>query len=102
MDFPHAGTLIHATLRPEDLIPAFWSKLQELSPQMASALPAAWPELTAPNLEREIADMDEAQTLVNELQDHLNECAPEGWYFGAIEGDGSDFGFWRTEEDEPS
>lgn len=28
----------------------------------------------------------------------LEEIAPCGYYFGAHEGDGSDFGFWKTEE----
>lgn len=36
--------------------------------------------------------------IVDELFDLLNEIAPEGTYFGAIEGDGADFGFWTVEE----
>ena len=35
--------------------------------------------------------------IVNDLMDALNEYAPDGYYFGAIEGDGSDFGFWQDE-----
>jgi len=32
--------------------------------------------------------------------DALNEYAPDGYYFGAIEGDGSDFGFWAIEDED--
>jgi Ca2+-binding RTX toxin-like protein len=37
------------------------------------------------------ADADE---IITELQDALNAFAPPYCYFGAHEGDGSDFGFW--------
>ena len=30
---------------------------------------------------------------------HLEYNAPEGYYFGTTEGDGSDFGFWEFEDD---
>jgi hypothetical protein len=36
--------------------------------------------------------------LVTFLHEKLEELAPYGYYFGAIEGDGSDFGFWRVPE----
>ena len=31
------------------------------------------------------------------LEDALNECAPNGMFFGASYGDGSDYGFWEYE-----
>ncbi len=34
------------------------------------------------------------------LFDHLNNLAPEGYYFGAHPGDGADFGFWSLGESE--
>lgn len=43
----------------------------------------------------------EAGYLINEtLFDALNEICPEGFYFGALEGDGSDIGFWQIQDDE--
>lgn len=41
-------------------------------------------------------DTMEAIDFLNELYDLLNEHAPDGCYFGAHEGDGSDFGFWEA------
>jgi hypothetical protein len=34
-----------------------------------------------------------------DLFDQMNSIAPEGYYFGAHEGNGSDYGFWRTQFD---
>ena len=38
--------------------------------------------------------------VLDELFDKLNDIAPEGYYFGASEGDGACFGFWSAEQDE--
>jgi hypothetical protein len=32
--------------------------------------------------------------------DALNNVSPQGFYFGASEGDGACFGFWKAEEEE--
>lgn len=95
-EFSHAGTLVHGTHRPQDLIPAFIGALTELAPERATALTAQYPVTIA---DPEADYFLGADALVRELFDALEACAPEGWYFGAIEGDGSDFGFWRAEEE---
>ena len=96
------GTLIHGTLRNEDLLTTFAAELRRLqhgneSPLLTEAVKAMnrgyivgfdWAE------ENENIPMSE---IVNDLMDALNEYAPDGYYFGAIEGDGSDFGFWQDE-----
>ena len=98
------GTISHGTLRTQDLIPAFYAELKRLDPARA----ADWARktlLTPDNWEdSKSAIWDTSYTAedLDALYDLLNECAPDGVYFGAIEGDGSDFGFWRIDEPEPA
>ncbi len=89
------GTVIHATMRPQDLLPAFLGVLRDVTGagpeymQVTQALPAhpfedddaEWWTTTAPDI-------------VDELVDLLGEHAPEYCYFGAHPGDGSDYGYW--------
>lgn len=42
-------------------------------------------------------ESDDAVYLYSDLEDMLDEMAPEGSYFGALPGDGADIGFWSTE-----
>jgi hypothetical protein len=78
------GTVISRTLRAEDLIPAFAAELRALR----GALP-----LDIHKRVRSFAGGDSGG-LVHDLIDALNEYAPAYGYFGAHEGDESDFGFW--------
>lgn len=88
------GSISHGTLRSGDLIPVFAAELARLqgtesddlviqARAIETLLDYAW-EL----------DGERLSELVNELQDALNGHAPPYCYFGANEGDGSDFGFW--------
>ena len=43
---------------------------------------------------------DEVTGLIDALDSRLHELAPEGCHFGAHEGDGACFGFWRNQDDE--
>jgi len=46
------------------------------------------------------AERDEVSWyLAEDLWNAMDDIAPEGCYFGASEGDGTDYGFWRTSED---
>lgn len=74
------GTVSHGTLRPEDLIEAFGAALDHMDPENYRALSTS------------ISPID--WELVIEYIEALDALAPEGFYFGAHEGDGSDFGFW--------
>jgi len=91
------GTLIHGTLRSEDLIPAFTSELANLSDRQHPLLDEInqfdW---ASEDIRLNIGDSQQeiASELVNDLMDALNEYAPAHAYFGTLEGDGSDFGFW--------
>lgn len=100
-DFTHAGTVSHGTLRTEDLAPAFLSVLQELNLTRWSEISQEYADALA-HLEQGLEpNPDDEQALMEALHDALNDAAPEGWFFGAHEGDGSDFGFFWWGEDEP-
>ena len=45
-------------------------------------------------------ESEEAVDILDDLFDVMNGYAPEGYYFGAHPGDGSDFGFWPIEGEE--
>jgi len=96
-------TVIHGTLRPQDLIPAFLDALCVLAPAAYSQLTLR-PFGPIPSYVQDEGDdsewwySEEAWDLLNDLTDALNDCAPEGYYFGAHPGDGSDFGFWKGDE----
>ena len=91
------GTLIHGTLRSEDLLPAFSAELSHLSdgqhPLITEIEQFDW---YSEDIRLDIDDSQQeiASDLVNDLMDALNEYAPAHVYFGTLEGDGSDFGFW--------
>ena len=99
-----------ATMREEDLIPAFISFLERarqdgvtLSRRTLSTIKEAkslmnrypdafwWKGLSG-------EAQEEAGYILQDLFDALNEIAPSNCYFGAHPGDGADFGFWRSSE----
>jgi len=92
------GSVISATLREQDLIPAFERVLDIAGVEYDR--PATVDKLL---LDQPLTDeeMEEVGFYLNEtLFDLLNEIAPEGTYFGSHPGDGADFGFWEQEEEE--
>jgi hypothetical protein len=98
------GTVSHATLRPDHLAVAFLEELEELDPDRLTRyfaecedggeLEEWWEKYSTPL----VMDRDKLpefiDEIVSELCDILNDYAPDFCYFGAHEGDGSDFGFW--------
>lgn len=92
------GTVSHATMRAEDLLPKFAYLLEKYGMKRGALKAYAAARL----LKQKPDDMD-VQELVSmvlneEIWDAMQEIAPEGYYFGAHEGDGSDYGFWLAEE----
>jgi len=93
------GTLSHGTMRTEDLLETFADELERLTIRNIDgghirgrdagryfAIVAAARAM--------LADTDAAAEHVATLFDVLGEFAPPFCYFGANEGDGSDYGMW--------
>lgn len=98
-------SLSHATMRAQDVIPAFMEALKDLWKNKHDDL--LFENANLRKALKAIDDKDpwweseEASYLLNEdIFNALNECAPEGYYFGSHPGDGSDYGFWASEEHE--
>lgn len=96
------GSISSGTMRAEDLIPAFSDALIELDDDYTYgtliAKSKAWitvANMPAMNDDPGEAFADAGQEILTELFDALNEAAPDYGYFGAFEGDGADYGFWR-------
>lgn len=93
---PTIGTISHGTLRHEDLIPAFARELRRLCGTNPRAL-----ELVeqVEKVDLSEGDAEVGDDLEVDLADALDEIASQhGLRFGSHEGDGSDFGFWPTED----
>jgi hypothetical protein len=86
------GCWSEGTLRNEDLAPKFLDLLGDLDPLASSYYRAEWETATG--------DSEWQYDILSDLFDRLNDFAPEGYYFGAHEGDGACFGYWQVEEDE--
>jgi hypothetical protein len=86
------------TMLEEDLIPAIEEVLEEAG--------ACYDRPDAVNklLDGEDLTDDEQEEVAwylnEELFDAMNAIAPEGCYFGSHPGDGADYGFWTSEEDD--
>lgn len=90
------------TMRDEDLIPAFIEVLRLADPEKADALNDEYESLALTfdkygshfnDESREVAPY-----LTETLFDALEQIAPLGCYFGSHPGDGTDYGFWESED----
>lgn len=92
-------TVIHATLRPQDLIPAFLNVLKDTPEyEQLVANNAVFPSYAQEDDDSEWWNSEDCAILNEELFNVLNQYAPEGYYFGSHQGDGSDFGYWKEED----
>lgn len=92
------ATVIHGTHRPQDLVPAFLSVLRDTA-EYAQILVAPMSFIPSEEDDPRWESCDMCYFLNEELFDLMNNYAPEGYYFGAHPGDGSDFGYWKSEEE---
>lgn len=89
MKYTNIGSISSGTLRDEDLLEAFADAL-ESEARRQGCLKEHREMLR--DARREV--LDDVGDLINELSDALNDLSPPYFYFGANEGDGSDFGWW--------
>ena len=94
-------SIIHGTMRTQDLIPALLEAVQDYAPDHYEQIMVA-PFPFIPSYVQDEGDnapwwdSEEARDKLEELFDILNEHAPENCYFGSHPGDGSDYGFWTN------
>lgn len=97
-------SLSHATMKPEDLIPCFIDAIREIAKDDEKLLQELKSECMEHGLDIEDHHIillyagEGSDWLLDYLFDTLNDLAPEGYYFGAHPGDGSDYGFWKCED----
>jgi hypothetical protein len=100
------GSVSHGTMRSEDLIDSFIYELQQqrpLSREHRKLIRDIQQRIKASaRMERLGADSyyhtEDASEDLASLFDALDCYAPTGFYFGAHPGDGSDYGFWLSED----
>jgi len=90
-------SISHGTLRWQDLVPAFLNALSDIDEEkfLAVVFPNRMP--SGYDFAHEDSDYwhsEDCMLALDDLLNALDECAPEGYVFGAHPGDGSDFGFW--------
>lgn len=91
------GSISHGTMREADLIPAFGYELRQAFP--AHPLLAEIDALAVlADKDYPVYDTEQSAGLLEELFGELDQLAPAYCYFGANEGDGSDYGFWPSME----
>lgn len=95
----NAGSYVdYASLRTQDLLPEFLNILNSINApeyeQLMSSPFGPIPAYAMEDQDSEWWDSEDASFLMDELIDVLNNYVPEGHYFGAHEGNGSDFGVW--------
>lgn len=94
---PSFGSVSTGTLKDGDLIDAFTSELEHL--YRGHRMPPDVKSLVQQgNAFGEDSDQPDDDDLTGDLQNALNDIALPYSYFGSLEGDGADFGFWPDME----
>lgn len=96
------GTVSHGTLLDRDLIPRFAHMLKALlDVQTTDDYDPEHKHMALVNrADNPPTDMEGQFDLRDELFQALEVYAPPGHYFGTHPGDGSDFGYWPSDEEE--
>ena len=96
----NGGTIIHGTLRNEDIIPALLDYLEAmpLHKSVSNDERIEKVRIFKEDFRGKEPESEWATELCYEVFDAINEYLPEGFYCGSLEGDGSDFGVWLDYE----
>jgi hypothetical protein len=99
------GSISHGTCNPRDLIPAFLQALPDPGPALEACADSplvallyykALDWLEDPRPLDVYLGSEECVWDLETITQALEDLAPPFTYFGALEGDGSDFGFWPS------
>ena len=99
------GSISTGTLRPEDLIPAFNNALTQIHDGHYCDIDEMMNDEAgnAAEFGKQPSNDELQRRVVDRLMDELQDACPPFVYFGTLEGDGADFGFWpdmdRIEEE---
>ena len=85
------GSISSGTLRTLDLLEAFASEAEARCGDMATRAVSTAHRYLDPDA---VVDDEQVQETLDELQFLLEDSCPPFVYFGTLEGDGADFGFW--------
>ena len=89
----------YASLRSQDLLPAFLECLIGIDQDFIAETYCEIPYEAQFDDLHEFWGSENCVWIMECVEDRLNEYVPEGYYFGAHPGNGSDFGVWRYEDD---
>lgn len=92
-------SLSESTMRPEDLIPCFISALRIIESDNKGIM-ESMQQMENDTQKDGYFESEDCQFDLNYLFDLLDACSPDGFYFGAHPGNGSDYGFWKSEDQE--
>ena len=83
------GSVISGTMNKKDLLRAFARRLDRILPDGSFERFLVMEALQPVPLVRQ-------EDLLHELFDQLQSHAPDGYYFGCLDDDPTNFGFWPT------
>lgn len=86
-----------ATMREEDLIPAFISAIRAIDDTIELQLSSKLDYIECEMAKEGYFESDDSQYDLDWLFDTLDSYAPDGFYWSHL-GNGSDYGFWGSEE----
>ena len=88
------GSISTGTLLLKDLIPVFIDTIHQLTLPGVPNASVDWTGADARLFDDGFFTSDDADQTMVEFVEILNELCPPFIYFGTLEGDGADFGFW--------